>query len=412
MSFTTPQALLLLLALPLAAWLVWPRRPGGRPLSGWPGLVLRLIILALVILSLAGAQLVRAVDDLAVVFLVDVSDSMGPENVAAAEQFVREAMATMGTNDRAGIILFGSNALVEQPLRPLESGDVLPPFASQPARIATDLAAAIRLGLALLPPDAARRLVILSDGAATTGDTTEAARLATAAGVSIDTVHLARPAATGEIVLRDVRAPARVNQGETFRLEISAESAAATEATLRVLDDGIVVYEELVHLQPGTNNLIVRLQAGDPTYPQNNELAAFTEIVGPPRTLVVAAQSDETVDEAAHLIAALEASGMPVDRITPVDLTPTPGDLAGYAAVVLVNVNARDLSPRKMEALQAYTRDLGGGLVVVGGPDSYGVGGYYGTPLEEALPVTMQIDDQERFPAVSMVLVIDRSGSM
>lgn len=428
MSFTTPQALLLLLALPPAAWLVWPRRPGGRPLSGWPGLVLRLLILALVILSLAGAQLVRAVDDLAVVFLVDVSDSMGPENVAAAEQFIREATATMGTNDRAGVILFGGNALVEQPLRSLESGEALPPFASQPTRIATDLAGAIRLGLALLPPDAARRLVILSDGAATTSNTVEAARLAAAAGVSIDALHPARPAATAEIALRDVRAPARVNQGETFRLEVSAESAAATEAILRVLGDGIVVYEEPVRLQPGTNNLIVRLRAGDPafaryrvqlvptgaadTYPQNNELAAFTEIVGPPRALVVADQSDEVVDEAAHLIAALEASGIPIDRVTPADLAPTPGDLAGYAAVVLVNVNARDLSPRKMEALQTYTRDLGGGLVVVGGPDSYGVGGYFGTPLEEALPVTMQIDDQERFPAVSMVLVIDRSGSM
>src|SRR5690606_32177785 len=87
-------------------------------------------------------------------------------------------------------------------------------------------------------------------------------------------------------------------------------------------------------------------------------------------------------------------------------------DLADYAAVVLVNVNARDLSTRVMEAIQAYVRDLGGGLVVIGGPDSYGVGGYVGTPLEEARPVAMQIDDPQRFPAVSLALVIDRSGSM
>ena len=389
--------------------------------------------MALVILSLAGAQLVRAVDDLAVIFLVDVSDSMGPENIATAEQFVREATAGMEPNDRAGVILFGGNALVEQPLQPGDTSGELPPFASQPTRIATDLAEAIRLSLALFPPDAARRLVILSDGAATTGDTTGAARLAAASGMSIDTVHLSRPAAEEEIVLREVRAPARVNQGEIFRLEVSAESAAATEATLRVLGNGVVVYEEPVRLQPGTNNFIVRLRAGEPafaryrvqlsadgaadTYPQNNELAAFTEITGPPRVLVVAAEGvdengDPLPDEAAQLVEALAASGLPVDRATPGSLSPALGDLAGYAAVVLVNVNARDLSPRKMEALQAYTRDLGGGLVVVGGPDSYGVGGYFGTPLEEALPVTMQIEDQERFPAVSMVLVIDRSGSM
>lgn len=183
MSFSTPPALILLLLLPLAAWLVWPaqRRRGAKPLSGWAGLMLRLLILALLILSLAGTQLVRAVDELAVIFLVDASDSMGNENAVTAERFVRESVAAMGPDDRAGVILFGGNALVEQPLRGSEWAGDLPPFTSQPQRIATDLAEAIRLSLALLPPDAARRLVILSDGATTTGDTAEAIRLAAAA---------------------------------------------------------------------------------------------------------------------------------------------------------------------------------------------------------------------------------------
>ena len=482
MSFTTPAALLLLALLPLVAWLVWPvdrrpverrpanrrpvdqrpasRRPGAarpRPRSGWPGLVLRLLILALLILSLAGAQLVRAVDDLAVVFLVDASDSMSRESVAAAEAFVREAVGAMGPDDRAGVILFGANALVEQPLRRFESADNLPPFASQPGRLHTDLAEALRLSLALLPGDAARRVVVLSDGAATTGDTAEAARLAAASGVSIDTVYLPRPAAPNEVIVRDVAAPARVGQGETFRLEIAAESTTATPATLRVLGDGVVVYEEEVQLQPGGNNFVVRLTAAAPgfaryrvqlsppaaadTFPQNNELAAFTEITGQPRVLIVAADpsvgaglrpaptaadpsvgaglrpaptaNDEPAfDEAAQLAAALAASGLTVERVAPAALPPTPGDLADYAGVMLVNVNARDLSPRQMAALQSYVRDLGGGLTAVGGPDSFGMGGYFDTPLEEALPVNMQIEDEERFPSVSLVLVIDRSGSM
>ena len=107
------------------------------------------------------------------------------------------------------MILFGANALVEQPLRRFDSADDLPPFASQPGRLHTDLAEALRLSLALLPADAARRVVVLSDGAATTGDTAEAARLAAAAGVSVDTVYLPRPAAPNEVIVRDVAAPAR-----------------------------------------------------------------------------------------------------------------------------------------------------------------------------------------------------------
>ncbi len=439
MSFTTPVALLLLAALPLVAWWVWPagsRRSGPRPRprSGWVGLVLRLLILALLVLSLAGAQLARAVDDLAVVFLVDGSDSMSRESAAAAEAFVRQAVGAMGPDDRAGIVLFGANALVEQPLRRFDSADDLPPFASQPGRLHTDLAEALRLSLALLPADAARRVVVLSDGAATTGDTAEAARLAAASGVSVDTVYLPRPAAPNEVIVRNVAAPARVGQGETFRLEIAAESTTATPATLRVLGDGAVVYEEDVQLQPGANNFVVRLAAAAPafaryrvqlsppaaadTFPQNNELAAFTEITGQPRVLIVAADptanapDEAALDEAAQLSVALAASGLTVERATPATLPPTPGDLADYAGVILVNVNARDLSPRRMAALQAYVRDLGGGLTAVGGPDSFGMGGYFDTPLEEALPVDMQIQDEERFPSVSLVLVIDRSGSM
>ena len=434
MNFTTPAALFLLILLPLAYLMVRPAkgRPDRQPYSGRLGLVLRLFILALLVFSLAGTQLVRAVDDLAVVFLVDASDSMSSDDLARAESFVREAVADMRPNDRAGVILFGANALVEQPVRLFGPGEELPSFASQPQRMQTDLAEAMRLGLALMPPDAARRLVILSDGAETTGDSIEAARLAAAAGVSIDTIYLDRPASTGEILLHDVRAPARVRQGETFRLELVAESTIAGDAVIRILDDTGLVREEPVSLRPGINNYVVRLQAGEAAFRryqvvlspvnaadsvvQNNSLAAFTEIVGQPRVLLVAAGVDARgqpiADEAAQLAQALAASGLLIDRVTPQALSPVTADLADFAAIVLVNVNARDLAPRKMEALQAYVRDLGGGLVAVGGPDSYGVGGYFGTPLEDALPLDMQIHDQDRFPEVSMVMVLDRSGSM
>ena len=74
--------------------------------------------------------------------------------------------------------------------------------------------------------------------------------------------------------------------------------------------------------------------------------------------------------------------------------------LAQYNSVVLVDVPARQLGNNQMETLQSYVRDLGGGLVAVGGPTSYGVGGYYDTPLEEALPVDMQIKDEKRRPSL------------
>ncbi|HEX6384243.1 MAG TPA: VWA domain-containing protein [Anaerolineae bacterium] len=429
MNFTTPLALLLLLAIPYFVWLGRPRQTAARRWREWISLGLRLIIVLLLVLSLAGARAVRATDTLAVVFLIDASDSVGPEQAAHAEDFVRAAIERMALADEAAVIVFGANALVERPMSDLAE---LAPVTSVPQPLHTDLAEAIRLGLALFPAGSARRLVVLSDGAATIGDATEAARLAAAAGVEISYVPLNRTVGSDEALLTGVSAPTWVSQGETFRIDVTAESTVDMPATLRVLAGGRVVHEEMVQLRRGANNFAVRLRASEQefaryrvqlgpandTYYQNNELAAFTEIVGPPRILLVAHEGtvaddgSPQPDESPQLRLALEAAGLVVDRTNSGDMPAALEQLSNYASIVLVNVNAKDLSPRKMETLQSYVRDLGGGLVVVGGPQSYGMGGYFRTPLEETLPVDMQIKDQERFPSVSIVLVIDRSGSM
>ncbi|MFQ5398820.1 MAG: VWA domain-containing protein [Anaerolineae bacterium] len=431
MSFTTPLALSLFLTIPYFIWLGRSGR-GARALWRWRDRVslgLRLLIIILLTLSLAGAQTVRASDDLAVVFLIDASDSISSEQAARAESLVRQALAEMGPTDEAAVILFGANALVERPMSRLAE---LAPISSVPQRLHTDLAEAIRLGMALFPAGSARRLVVLSDGAVTIGEPMEAAKLAAANGVEIDYIPLARNQEAPEAWLTDVRAPTRVSQGETFRLEITAESNSHTTTDLRVLAGSEIVHEERVDLRPGVNQFAVRLRAveqqfaryrvqlapANDTYYQNNELAAFTEIVGPPRVLIVAhdgAVADDGTplpDESPQLALALQAAGLEAGRVTPASFPASLAQLSNYASIILVNVNAKTFSPRQMEVLQSYVRDLGGGVVAIGGPQSYGMGGYFRTPLEEMLPVDMQIKDQERFPSVSIVIVIDRSGSM
>ncbi|MFZ0545189.1 MAG: VWA domain-containing protein, partial [Candidatus Promineifilaceae bacterium] len=428
MNFTAPLAFLLILVIPYFVWLGRPRSKASRRRDRI-SLGLRLLIIALLILSLAGSQLVRAADDLAVVFLVDGSDSIQPQQAEQAESLVRDAIEQLGPNDQAAVIVFGSNALVERPMSGLAE---LAPVTSVPQTLHTDIAEAIRLGLALFPAGSARRIVLVSDGVATLGNTTEAAQLAAVSGVQIDVMPLTPPAGAVEALLTNVDAPARVSEGEAFNIDITAESTADMAAGIRVLSGGTVVYENAVQLHQGVNNFSISLRATtqefaryvvqmaplDDTYYQNNQLAAFTEIVGPPRVLLVASDGElddngnPLPDESPQLQLALEATGLEVDRVTPTDLPASLAGLSNYATVVLVNVNAKNLTPRKMELLQSYVRDLGGGLVAVGGPESYGMGGYYKTPLEETLPVDMQIKDQDRFPSVSIAIVIDRSGSM
>jgi uncharacterized membrane protein len=335
----------------------------------------------------------------------------------------------MRPTDQAAIVIFGSNALVERPMSRLSE---MAPITSVPISLQTDIAEAIRLGLALFPAGNARRLVLLSDGLETTGNALNAAELAAAAGVPIDVIPLKKTLTSAEVFLTQVNTPSQVSQGELFNLEISAESTVDTVADVRVLSEGQLVYEESHPLRTGINNFVIQLRASDQQfaryivqispsedkYHQNNQLASYTEIVGPPQILLIAGISDNAqepelaFEHIAQLSSALEATGLNVVQITPDKLSSNLAELNNFDSIVMVNVNAKHLSNREMTSLQSYVRDLGGGLVSIGGPESYGMGGYFRTPLEETLPVDMQIMDQERFPSVSIVIVMDRSGSM
>lgn len=428
MRFATPIAFLLLLLLPYIFWLGKPEKDTAR-WRDWASLALRLLIILLLILGLAGAQLVSASDELAIVFLVDASDSINSEQSRQVEQFIQQAMNEMGPNDQAAVVVFGANALVE---RPMNAQTELGPITSIPERIHTDIGEAIRLGMALFPAGSARRLVLLSDGVTTQGDVLEAVRLAAAGNVGIDVIPLPRESLKAEAYLIEVDAPSRVGQGERFNIGISVESTKNMPAELQVFAGDVIVYDQTVQLRTGINRFTLPLEAGTPEFArymvqltpledsiyQNNQLAAFTDIRGAPTVLLVAneGQSDEgddpLPDESILLQSALEAASLNLERVTPATLSSNLEELSSYDSVVLINVNAKDLSQRKMNALQRYVQDLAGGLVVIGGPESYGMGGYFLTPLEETLPVEMQIKDDERFPSVSIAIVIDRSGSM
>jgi Ca-activated chloride channel family protein len=424
MFFTSPWLLLLLLSLPFIVWLGWPSR-GRTRTRETVSLLLRLLIAVLLIVGLAGLEIRRGADGLSVVYLVDHSDSMPAVAQQVALDTVRQALQTMGPHDKSAVVVFGGDAVVE---RPLSDSKNLDGFTSKVSTIQTDLADAIRLGMALLPADTARRMVILSDGIQTSGDAVEAARLAAASGVQILVVPFADQSGS-EAIVTSVTAPAHLRQSEQFGLEVTVDSTIDQAVGVRVLAGPAVAYEGSLQLRRGTNPYVLPMTAGAPgfaqyrvqivplpandTFYQNNELAAFSQIAGPPRVLLVKnPRPRDGVDESRELIAGLAAANIQADVADPSGLPSELPALSAYVSVILVDVPANDLSSRQMSAIQTYVRDLGGGLVAVGGPSSYGVGGYYKTLLEATLPVDMQIKDQKRRPRLTLVFIIDKSGSM
>ncbi len=420
LSFIFPTFLwLLLLLLPLwALTLVVPRRlPRWR---FWSSLLMRTLAVLGVIMALAGAQLVRPVGAVTTVFLLDGSDSIALSQRARAEAFIQQALAAMPNDDRAAIVVFGQRALVE---RTPSADRLFGQVAVQPGGGATNIEDAVQLGLALLPAEGHQRLVLLSDGGENAGDAQAAARVAAARGVPIDIVPLSGMADGVDAQISGVTLPAAAREGQRLRMRIDLESNAATSGRLTIVGPGGVLLADqqiqvpagaqrlevaLPEAQPYFNRYIVRLEVVGDARPENNAAEAYSFVSGQPRVLLV----EGTPGEAANLYNALKAVQVDTMTVAPGAMPVGLGDLSAYDAVVLVNVPRRALPERAQTSLSAYVHDLGRGLLMVGGPESFGAGGWRRTPVEEALPVSMDIPALVRFPPVSIVVVIDISGSM
>jgi Mg-chelatase subunit ChlD len=418
-SFIHPGALwLLLLLVPLwALALLAPRR--FSPLRFWSSLVLRTLLVLALVLSLAGTQLVRNVDEVTTVFLVDSSDSVQSSSFARAQSFLREALGSKGRDDQAAIVVFGDNALVE---RAPDTSRLLGRLASEPVATRTDIEEAIQLGMALFPSDTRRHLVLLSDGGENTGSAASAAQIAAARNIPIDIVDLSMFDLGDEALVTGLDAPDEVRDGQEIELVATVESSTDQRAVLRIFANQDIVTERTVQLAEGNNQFSVMVPAEGQGFrhyraqiepmqdgrPQNNEAAALVHIQGPPRVLLV----EGTRGEAANLLDALQAANMNAERTAPETMPSSLAGLSAYEAVVLINVAARDLPIEAVAALPTYVRDLGKGLVMVGGDESYGMGGYGNTPIEEALPVYMDVRNREDRPDLALVFIIDKSGSM
>jgi uncharacterized membrane protein/Mg-chelatase subunit ChlD len=418
-SFEAPLALLLLvpaMAVTIVLYLGARRRLGaGRRRFA---LVVRTVLLTALVLALAEFRIVLPVDRLATVFVVDLSDSVGNDGRQDALAFLRETLDVIPEGDVAGIVAFGKEALVERLPSDLAEIDRI---ASTPVRSATDIGAALRLASALFPDDAQKRIVLLSDGNDTTGGGQAEAALAASRDIRIET-RLIGLGAADEVLVERLTTPSTANLGESIEAIAEIRSSVAQSATERLFVNGNLVETKHVPLEAGVTRVTfevkpteagfhtfrVVVEAARDTFSENDRADSNTIVKGEPRTLVLA--GNDAV--AAELVDALKTQRQNVDTIVPEALPTEFAALATYDSVVLVDVPRTRLSDRQMAALQVYVRDLGKGLVMIGGPDSYGAGGFQKTPLEESLPVDMGVRDRQKQPEVALVVVIDQSGSM
>jgi len=419
-SFIHPDALWLLIVLPLL-WGVALIAP--LPGAAWQrriALILRTLMVLALVGALAGTQIAQPPGFTTTIFLLDGSDSVAVSQRARAEAFIVQALAAMPPDDQAGVVVFGREALVERMPSPERTFGAP---AVRPAGSATSIADALQLGMALLPAEGYRRLVLLSDGGENQGSAREIAQRAAVAGIPIDVVPLSGVADGLDVQIVSVTLPSTAREGQRLPLRVDLESNAPATGRLIVTgpDGGTVATipvdvgadrQTISILLPEApaafNRHTVRLDVPGDTRAQNNAVETFSVVRGRPRVLLVA-QSPEDV---AGLERALHAAQIDVAVVAPSAIPATLPAMSQYDAIALVNVPRRAFSESTLQRLATYVHDRGGGLIMVGGPQSFGPGGWRDTPIEAALPVTMDIPVYRTMPPVSVVIVIDVSGSM
>lgn len=437
------RPLCLLLAIPmgvvLGLWFV-------RSLSGFPrrqqtlSLVTRGCMATLLVLSLSGLTWLGQSREQFVLLVVDQSQSLGENAEAFVTSFLdaadsqrgRHAVAFLPFAEKPGLVqyrpfdtsipkmrpgLAGSQDEADGRSRTLFFRNVRTD--DQVLTPGTNIAAAIDVAAGYLPSGYVSHLVLLTDGNQTEGD---AASAAARSPVPITTVML--PGRNEpEIQVTEIQVPAEVREGEPFFIDVSIFSNHDDEGLVEVFRGDHRIASEKQALKVGENRFrfeqsveqdrmtVFRVRISEvrqDTLLDNNAESALVFTEGRPRVLIV--ESDPNLIR--ELAYALEDEGIQADIRPPQGLPQSLDGLQGYELLILSNVPATSLSQQQMDMIRTYVQELGGGFLMLGGEQSFGLGGYYRSTLEEVLPVRSDFEQEKEKPSLGMVLVIDRSGSM
>lgn len=419
----SPLFLLLFISVPL---LLIIHRGTRIEASRWrklTTLILRTIAVLCFVLALAGLHKNHREEVLAIAFLLDVSESVPMEEQRKGIDLINAAIDELEPTDLYSVIPFAAQAIASTPMRlkmeqPNFTSDALSDAALD--YNATDIAAALHLAMRILPDDRQKRIVLLSDGLQNAGDLNPLLDLARASGIEIFTIPLNSERAD-EVWVRDLHLPPHVISGQTFSVRAIVASTGTKLVEIHLHRDGKPVSDpQSITLKPGKQEIRIPDQQineqGSYTYQfkisvqdavlENNEAYGYVSVGGQPHAMYV----EGDAGQADVLTRVLESSGFSVDVVPPHEFTTELADLRNSAVVILSNVSADDLSNDRIGLIEGYVRDLGKGLVVIGGNRAFGMGGYHGTALERVLPVEMT--PKQRKESLALMFVIDTSGSM
>lgn len=380
-------------------------------------LVIRIVGCILVLLAVIGIVIPQKSKEAATIFVIDLSES-NEDNVADMEKYLKDTLSDMPKNNKYGIITFGKDSCVEQFLTETDS---FTGFMTEPQTDATNYEEAISRALAMLPADQPGRIVVLTDGRETKGNIHNTAAALSSGETELEAVILGNEE-TKDAYIENVTMPTYLHPGDEYSMTVTVISNYDTDAEIRLYSGSSSVMAKEVHLSKGTNQFVFKqtvtdgnmesfkvvVTAPDDTCEENNEYSVYSMVEAAPKILLVSGL-DEDSENFKKILA---AAGADYNVVSAINAPDTMEEMLKYKSIILENVYIDDLPDGFLANLDSYVKDYGCGLVCCGGEDSFALGGYRDSVIEDVLPVDMEPRGVNETPSMAMVMVIDHSGSM
>ena len=399
MSFDFPESFLLLPLIGLIGWF-WPRLGLFRPL--------RVLIVLVIVLALAGPKIRKQQNALDLIVLLDRSDSTEDLIDKGLPEWTRLLETSRPSRkDNLRFVNFAAEVA--------DAGVDGSSFTG--SRKLTKTGLAISNLMAQVDETRPTRLLLFTDGYATE-PLVEAAAQMKKRGVPLD-FRLIRDETTEDVRLARLSFPERAQVGEPYLISVLVRGNEDGEVPLVLKRNGQLLVETKVAIVDGLGTVEftdripkvgsyeydAEIRPTKDAHPGNNRQARWIEITGGPRLLLLTKYTDDPV--------ALAMADMDYDVQVVSNLGQLkPGLLAGTKAVVFNNVPAHEIPGDFMRSLDFFVREQGGGFLMAGGKRSFGSGGYFQSEIDELLPISMELKSEHRKLAVALAIVMDRSGSM
>jgi Ca-activated chloride channel family protein len=379
--------------------------------------IIRAMIFILLIFALTIPQIIMPTKKETIIFLADRSASVTDAENSMID-WLNQSIAKKKSFQSYAVAGFADSTLLERTMTDLKNP--LQSFNSPVNQSETNLGAAIQFASSLFPAGQGGRVVLLTDGNETQGNALEAAALLKNRKLELDYVPL-KQTFKEDMALTKLDIPPSLYEGEKADISVTIASNADKQADIRISLNNQDIIHQKVNVKEGQNEFAFTYPAADPglsvykaeiapagedAFIENNTLYASSTVKGTPRVLIVQGKQTDS------LAGILTASGLLVDSIVPEKL---PTALAGYLqyqSIIFNNVPATSVTGKQMNLIEKAVKEFGTGFIMLGGEDSFGLGGYFKTPIEKLLPVNMDIKGKKELPSLGLVIVVDRSGSM